>query len=321
MFFLFYGRKKDGEFVFASENVMNEEVFCPDCMCPLHVKKSKRGRYFFVHYQKCRKDYGEGSQHYFWKMYILKQLQKYEARPEITLDNCRRADIFFNKTAIELQFSTIRSEDLKDRVNDYSKLKIEQYWIFKLPEKTQLLLKLSPMEMYIWQETDLPLLYLDTKNKQLIHIVSLQFIQRNKAYFHCERVSWKNIIHIRRYRNVDFQTCKLLQQKWKHERQRQIIKFNNNYHYQTQLARRLYYLRAYGYTLEDFGKVYTGNVYFVISPFVWQIQTLYLYKIKKKTISECAVALEKVSVIHKLNLLEQIVEQLLLQFSVKPEEG
>lgn len=317
---MFYGRKESGEYIFAGEEGYGEKVYCPDCNAPLLMKKSKRGRYFFVHRQKCRKDYGEGSLHHFWKMYIAKQLQQQGAKVEMVLGNQRRADIFFKNIAIELQFSSIRCSELQMRIQDYAKLGIIQYWVFKWPGMKGLILSLSPMEVYIWKETKLPLLYIDQGQKRIIQIIGLQFIRSGKAICQYEYVDWVNVQRIERKQTVDFNIIFNLQQRWRQERKKQVYRFYKQLNYYQQERKQLYYLSQFGYTVENFGKCYTGNVYFIVSPLIWQIQIVYMYKIKKKTISECAMTLEKVSIIKNSKVMERIVLQVLAQFSVSLED-
>lgn len=288
------------------------EVYCPDCAAPLLLKKSKRGRYFFVHRRSCNKDCGESSAHRFWKRYICQQLKQYKAREEAPTEK-RRVDILAQNRAIEIQFSNIRAETFAQRIEDYDQMGLEQYWLFKFAKGKENTLKLSPMQMYLWKQTKLPLLYIDVQRRVLIHIRTLQFVQRNCALYTYEIILIKNIPLLKQ--RSSFSDHLILQRKWVQFRRKHMFTFNQNQRlYQTKVGRALYELGRYHYRIEHFGIGYSGNVCFTVSPFVWQIELVHLYLIQNKSREECCLYIKRYMIEESKPLLKSIVEQVLERF-------
>lgn len=312
---MFYGQRESGENVFASAELIGETVFCPICQSKLQIKKSSRGRYFFVHYQKCQKDYGEGSKHRFWKQRILEALSNQGAREEVVFANRRRGDIYIevSSSVVEIQFSTISVDELARRIDDYESLNLKQFWVFQWPNIKKDTLVLSPMALYIWQKTDLPLIYINTKNQCLYVITQLQFTGNRRAFFEYQKWRCEDILQIRRHL-FKKSIAHTLQNRWLKYYHRTYKGSNErNKRYRTKLAQQLYYLSNKGIREETLGKGYTANVFFVTSPVVWQTECLYLYMICQKSVSECAIIL-KCYMIKASPDAEIIVQQLLEQF-------
>lgn len=317
MLFLFYGQRENGENVFASEEWIGERIYCPICQGQLRIKKSSLGRYFFVHYQKCDKDYGEGSKHLFWKQHIMNCLGDKEAKEEVVFENRRRGDIYVEKVSsvVEIQFSTISVQELARRIDDYQTLNLKQFWLFQWPKIKKDQLVLSLMAFYIWEKTNLPLIYIDDQKKCLYLIKQLQFVGNRRAFYEYQVYPFELVLEICR---TSFEKNEVLrlQNKWYVYYRREIQFLNErNKRYRTQLAKHLYYLSSKGITIETIGKRYTANVFFTTSPVVWQTECLYLHFICEKTIKECAQILQK-QMIKNAPDAEIIVRQLLEQFSV-----
>lgn len=312
--FLFYGQLKNKEYIFASEIANDKEVLCPDCGEELLLKKSNRGRYFFVHINRCRKDYGEGSHHFFWKMFIASRFEREKVQVEAQLANNRRSDLVVDGVAIEIQFSPISCELLATRIADYYFLEMEQRWIFKWPkQQNRDTLKLGPMELYVWQHTDLPLLYIDIATGMVKHVTELQFIRRNVALYVSNILEWEEVVTLRKSKIVQHDVMKL-QTQWLFYRRKRIADFDKQRYFRTQTAVQIYALGVHDITLCDVGMAYTGNRYFVVSPLEWQVELLYLFHVKKHTTIECCRMMRKKMTLCSEHTARAIVEQVLAQF-------
>lgn len=305
---MFYGRNEFDEYVIASQKTVGQEIYCPNCNSKMTTKRSHKGRYFFTHTTQCSG--GEGDAHLFWKDYVAHQLQRYGAKQEVQLENMRRADILVGKIAVEIQLSNIGIKVIKERVNDYFKLGLQQYWIFKMFQRGEYL-TLTPMAMYIWRNTSLPLLYIDFKTKHLVYIQSLQIINKNKAIYEAKQIPWDELLYLKR----EYVCTSQLQKRWKIERKRYIQQFyKEQIHYRTKLKEELYYLKAYGFTIECFGRAYTANNLFAVSPFVWQIHLVYIKCVKKYTFQMCCDSVKEMMITKHDIIAEQITLQVLEQF-------
>ncbi|MGL4663187.1 MAG: competence protein CoiA family protein [Culicoidibacterales bacterium] len=311
---MFYAKNEVGEYVFASENVLNLPLYCPDCQEQVKMRKSKNGRYFFVHRKRCSKSGGESDFHQYWKMYIAKELGSYGARQEVSVSANRRADILVGKTVIEIQFSIICQSVLEERICDYIDLGLKQYWIFKLPRNKGKTLVLTSLAKYIWKHTKIPLLYIDVQRGCLMHVIGVQFISQTRVLYESRSIPWTEIINLER---LPENKCVLsiLQKRWLIERCKLIPTFQ--YYQQqnrTRTAKELYYLIGHGYKIEQLGVAYTANCLFTVSPFIWQIRLLYLYLIKCYSVEACCLEMEKLMISGRVENTKVIVEQLLERF-------
>lgn len=308
---MFYAKDEHGNYILASERSINSRAYCPECNAAVLIKRSNRGRYFFVHSRRCTDGGGESDAHLFWKRHIYKCLKEYGAQQEVVLPNQRRADLLVGNTIVEIQFSNIRIQELKARISDYKKLGFHQYWLFKFPRFAKRYLTLAPMMMYIWKDTLFPLLYIDFQSQQLLCIQELQVISRNKALYKAVPITWLQLLTLPR--KSTFTSC--LQQGWLIERERQLALLHQRHiQHRTVLAKQLYYLKAFGYTVEHFGIAYTGNHLFTVSPFVWQIQLIYMKVIQNAPFDICCDELKKIMIVVDEQVIEQIVLQVLEQF-------
>lgn len=316
---MFYAKDASGSYTYASAECKGGIFYCPDCSVQVRLQCSKKGRYFFVHPKRCCKEGGEGAAHYFWKTYIMVKLASLDAKQEVVLNYNRRADILVDKTIIEIQFSVISRDDIHQRVLDYTKGGYNQYWIFKLPTRSRGVIRLSRMALYIWKETQIPLLYIDFQKRCLIHVHTLQFIHTTQALYMYEVISWENFIYVQR--TMRKRSFYLLQQKWKIERMRQLnLFYTHQVRYKTEVAKALYYLSQKGYTIEDFGCGYTGNCLFTVAPFIWQIQLVYLCCMKRCTIEQCCEMMQPMMIVTDIEIIRTVVVQLLERFSVLPPD-
>lgn len=303
-----------GEYVFASESVLNLPLYCPDCHEQVKVRKSKNNRYFFVHRKRCSRPGGESDLHQYWKMYVAKKLESYGAKQEISVSANRRADILVRNAVIEIQFSLICQSVLEKRIRDYIDLGLKQYWIFKLPRNNDKTLILTSLAKYIWKYTKIPLLYIDVQRGCLVHVIAVQFMSQSKVLYESQIIPWTEIINLERL-SENKNLFLMLQKRWMIER-RKFMPLFQYYQQQnrTQTAKELYYLIGYGYKIEQLGVAYTANCLFTVSPFIWQIHLLYLYLIKCYSVDNCCLKMERLMINDNIENTKVIVEQLLERF-------
>lgn len=313
---MFYAKNQKGEYIFADQSAQKFLCYCPECRRLLSLRRSRRGRYFFVHKSRCTGVGGEGDAHIFWKKYIANQLKRYNVREEVKLSNNRRADIFVDKTVIEIQLSLISEAEIKRRIYDYAQLGLQQYWLFRLPSSAKQIIALSPMLLYIWKFTKIPLLCIHFETKQLLHIEQLQFIRKNRALYMCKTLDWKDILKVKRVCIIR----KDLQILWSRERQKQLLQFTKQAKlYTTEVIKQLYYISSLGYSIEDFGRPHNANQLFTVSPFVWQIQLIYCFFVLHESTEVCCSKMKLMMQSVEDAVVRGIVDQVLEQFLVSLE--
>lgn len=179
---MFYGINEEGSFEFATATSRGKVIRCPDCGQMIKLCQSRRGRFFFSHISVCSNlSFGEGKRHLFWKRLIASHDNSIQV--EVPLENGRRADLVIRNIIVELQFSNISTQALKERVLDYEHLCRKQVWIFQNDfNHLQNKIKLSALQRYIWTETKLPLLFFDQKSNKIVEIKHCLFISKYSAY-------------------------------------------------------------------------------------------------------------------------------------------
>lgn len=316
---MFYAKDEHGVYILASEKNVYQHGYCPHCNVELITKCSSRGRYFFVHPRKCTKVGGESDAHVFWKEYVFQQLKSCGAKQEVMIGNQRRADLLVGKTVIEIQFSNISAQSIKRRIDDYVLSGFDQYWIFKLPQKANRHLILTPMMMYIWKETSFPLLYIDFTTKQLCFVKAIQMISKNGAMYIAEHIGWQSLLFLKRVNEPT--AMHVLQQKWLYvQKQHRMLFYQTQIYYRSSIAKELYYLQQLGYTIDQFGIAYTGNSVFTVVPFIWQIHLIYIRTIKQYTLDMCCLEMRKMMIVIDAPMLYQLVVQVLERFSVQLDD-
>ena len=194
---MYAAHNNKGEVVYAVEAHLQSNYYCPICKAIVHLKKSKKGRFYFAHRVACqsnalqsKRSYNETIYHQQAKsiLYNACHACNLEVNVEYQLSDIKQiADIFVpsQRTIIEFQHSPISASELERRTLEYEKLGMRVIWLTDVQNKfrsswRQTLLRYSQADGLYWLEMNL-------EKQTIIQYTHLPILYTSKEYAYGRR--------------------------------------------------------------------------------------------------------------------------------------
>lgn len=188
-----------GERVRATEALKEEDYFCPYCKTELILKKGIKVTTHYAHkinvHRKCAK--AETEKHYYAKFFIANLLKQHGYNVEIE-PYCptimQYPDILIDsKIAMEIQFSRISLQEIRERSLGFKSLGVEVVWIIEDTKYHKGVLHLNTFQAYFINPLTRTLITWD-KSKQLLYKYSqIQHLEGRKFLAKKEILQMNNI--------------------------------------------------------------------------------------------------------------------------------
>ncbi|PNZ67777.1 transcription factor [Staphylococcus croceilyticus] len=188
-----------GERVRATEALKENDYFCPYCKTELILKKGIKVTTHYAHksnvHRKCAK--AETEKHYYAKFFIANLLKQHGYNVEIE-PYCptimQYPDILIDsKIAMEIQFSRISLQEIRERSLGFKSLGVEVVWIIEDAKYHKGVLHLNTFQAYFINPLIRTLITWD-KSKQLLYKYSqIQHLEGRKFLAKKEILQMNNI--------------------------------------------------------------------------------------------------------------------------------
>ncbi len=163
-----------GERVSATEAIKENDYFCPYCKSELILKKGIKVTTHYAHksniHRKCAKS--ETEKHYYAKFFIANLLKQYgynvEIEPYCPLIMQYPDILIESKIAMEIQFSRISFQEIRERSLGFKRLGLEVDWIIEDSKYHKGVLYLNTFQAYFINSLTRTLITWD-KRKQLLY--------------------------------------------------------------------------------------------------------------------------------------------------------
>lgn len=188
-----------GERVSATEAVKENDYFCPYCKTELILKKGIKVTTHYAHksnvHRKCAK--AETEKHYYTKFFIANLLKQHGYNVEIE-PYCptimQYPDILIDsKIAMEIQFSRISLQEIRERSLGFKSLGVEVVWVIEDSKYHKGVLYLNTFQAYFINPLSRTLLTWDRSKQVLYKYSQIQHLEGRKFLAKKELIQMNNI--------------------------------------------------------------------------------------------------------------------------------